>query len=114
MPGRALLDTTIVIAYRAAEQSVVDRVESLDAAYVSAVTVGELAFGAHKSARPARQMEWLEDFTRSVAILPCDAGTAYQYGMIRDALRRKGRPIPENDLWISAIALQHSLPLATR
>jgi len=34
--------------------------------------------------------------------------------MVRDRLRLKGRPIPENDIWIAAVALQHGLPLATR
>lgn len=47
-------------------------------------------------------------------VLPCDEGTAYQYGVIRNALRTQGRPIPENDLWIAALAGQHDLVLATR
>ncbi len=40
--------------------------------------------------------------------------TSKYYGTIKAALRKKGRPIPENDIWISALALQHNLTLATR
>ena len=47
-------------------------------------------------------------------MLSCDAVTAWIYGEVRDRLRLKGRPIPENDLWIAAIAIQHDLALATR
>jgi len=47
-------------------------------------------------------------------ILPCDAETAFWYGIVKDGLRRTGQPIPENDIWIAAIALQHGLTLATR
>ena len=49
-----------------------------------------------------------------MTILVCDTETARQYGRIKVELRRKGRPIPENDMWIAAVALQHGLTLATR
>ena len=47
-------------------------------------------------------------------VLGCDAHTARHYGQIKDDLRRKGQPIPENDIWIAAIALRHGLTLVTR
>jgi tRNA(fMet)-specific endonuclease VapC len=50
----------------------------------------------------------------SVIVLGCELETARRYGEIKNALRLKGRPIPENDMWIAAIALQHGLQLATR
>ena len=43
-----------------------------------------------------------------------DAATARVYGYARDTLRRKGRPIPDNDVWIAAVALQHDLVSASR
>jgi len=46
--------------------------------------------------------------------LRCDLRTAHQYGIVKELLRRKGRPIPENDVWIAATALLHGLPLVTR
>ena len=46
--------------------------------------------------------------------LDCDKQTAARYGSIKTELRKKGKPIPDNDIWIAASALQHSLLLATR
>ena len=48
------------------------------------------------------------------AVLACDAATAATYGEIKATLRAKGSPIPENDLWIAALAQQHDLTLASR
>jgi tRNA(fMet)-specific endonuclease VapC len=47
-------------------------------------------------------------------VLPLNADTAKRYGEIKNLLRTKGRPIPENDLWIAAIAQQYDLTLVTR
>lgn len=47
-------------------------------------------------------------------MLGCDTDTARRYGDIKHGLRVKGSPLPENDIWIAAIALQHNLTLATR
>ena len=48
------------------------------------------------------------------AVLACDAETAQHYGQIKNRLRAKGRPLPENDIWIAALALQHGLILVSR
>jgi tRNA(fMet)-specific endonuclease VapC len=56
----------------------------------------------------------IEEFASSASVLSCDGETARHYGQIKDRLRLKGRPIPENDNWIAASAMQHGLPLATR
>jgi tRNA(fMet)-specific endonuclease VapC len=50
----------------------------------------------------------------SKALRSVDAITAQHYGRIRNDLRAIGRPVPENDLWIAAIARQHGLTLVTR
>ncbi|GAA6622656.1 PIN domain-containing protein [Scytonema sp. NUACC26] len=44
----------------------------------------------------------------------CDLVTATQYGQIRNLLRQKGRPIPDNDIWIAAVAIQYQLTLISR
>jgi tRNA(fMet)-specific endonuclease VapC len=114
MPGKALLDTNIVIAYRAGEHSVVDSIDDLDETFVPVPTAGELFFGALKSGRQERNLAWLDSFLATVKVLTCDEVTARVYGHIRNRLRLLGKPIPENDVWIAAIAHQHGLPLATR
>ncbi len=47
-------------------------------------------------------------------MLVCDEETARFYGVVKHSLLRKGRPIPENDMWIAASAWQHGLTVATR
>ena len=47
-------------------------------------------------------------------MLGCNTDTARRYGEIKNALRMRGRPLPENDIWIAAIVLQHDLTLVTR
>ncbi len=76
--------------------------------------LGELYYGARKSGRPARNLSKIDEFAASVAVLACDAVTAQHYGQIKDRLRTMGRPIPDNDIWIAAVAMQYGLPLATR
>jgi tRNA(fMet)-specific endonuclease VapC len=56
----------------------------------------------------------IEEFAAITTVLSCDTQTARYYGQIKNMLRAKGRPVPENDLWIAAIARQHSLTLVTR
>ena len=46
--------------------------------------------------------------------MPCNEETSRRYGEVKDGSRRKGLPIPENDIWISATAFQHDLVLFTR
>ena len=55
----------------------------------------------------------VDAFASANAILDCDTDTARQYGSIKQSLRSKGRPIPDNDIWIAATALQHDLTLVT-
>jgi tRNA(fMet)-specific endonuclease VapC len=113
MAGDVLLDTNIVIAFFASETAVCQRVAESEIILTSTV-LGELYFGARRSGHTARNLARLDEFSASVAILPCDSATSRYYGEIKDHLRAKGRPIPDNDIWIAAVALQYGLPLATR
>jgi tRNA(fMet)-specific endonuclease VapC len=114
MSGNYLLDTNIIIALFKAEPSVQAHLRQAGEVFVSSIALGELNFGAQKSERARENLARIEEFAESNTILDCDAGTARVYGQIKNALRLKGRPLPENDIWIAAIALQHDLTLATR
>ena len=76
--------------------------------------MGELYYGAHKSRRKAENLAHIADFVAHNVVLSCDAETARNYGELKDSLRQQGRPIPENDLWIAALAIQHKLILVSR
>ena len=78
------------------------------------IVVGELLFGARKSERVLGNLARIDEFVSNLVVLGCDIETARRYGEIKSALRAKGNPIPENDVWIAAIALQHDLTLVTR
>ena len=113
MAGRTLLDTTAVIALFAADKTVCERIAQTDV-LVSSTVLGALYYGALKSARSAANLARIEEFAAAAGVVACDGVTARHYAQIKDRLRSKGRPIPENDIWIAAIAMQHRLPLATR
>jgi tRNA(fMet)-specific endonuclease VapC len=114
MSGRYLLDTNIVIALWANDATVRQQLAGADEVFVSIIVLGELYYGARKSAWSATNIARIDDFTARSSILVCDLTTAQRYGESKNALRAKGRPIPENDLWLAAVALQYSLTLATR
>ena len=113
MPGRVLLDSNVIIAFFSGEKAISQQLMAAEV-FVSSTVSGELYYGARKSAHAATNLARIEQFADSVPVLSCDAATARQYGQIKDVLRSKGRPIPENDLWIAATAIQYGLPLATR
>jgi tRNA(fMet)-specific endonuclease VapC len=112
--GRRLLDTNIVIALLAEDPAVLHYLQEVDEVFVPCIVLGELYFGAGKSSRVERNTARIDQVAIESAILGCDAETARLYGQIKAALRTKGQPIPENDIWISAIAHQHGLTLVTR
>ncbi len=73
------------------------------------VAFGELYFGAAKSRRRDQNAARIEQFVEGQRILFIDSAVARQYGTLKNDLRGKGRPIPENDIWIAAIALERRL-----
>lgn len=114
MNGNFLLDTNILIAIFAEEPAVLARLATAESVFVPAIAMGELYYGARKSARVDTNLSRIDEFAAEAAILACDAITARHYGRIKNALRAKGHPIPENDLWIAAIAAQHGLTVVSR
>jgi tRNA(fMet)-specific endonuclease VapC len=112
--GRFLLDTNIVIAILEGDDAVLSNLDLASDVFISAVVIGELFFGAGKSGRPAENRARVERFAEGRSILPCDLNVARAYGRVRQRLGEKGRPIPENDVWIAATAMCHELALVTR
>ncbi len=113
MAGKVLLDTNIVIALFSRDKAVSLQVSS-SKILLPSIVLGELYYGARKSGQMASNLARISEFAGSVAVLNCDAVTAQHFGQIKDRLRSKGRPIPDNDVWIAAVAQQYGLPLATR
>ena len=114
MPGRALLDTSAAAAFLRGDQLLADRVARLDEVFTSVVAVGELLYGARHSSNPDANLDRVASFVSAIVVLPCDDATAAVYARVKQGLRAKGRPIPDNDLWIASTAIQHELALVDR
>ena len=114
MSGRYLLDTNIIIALFANDTTVKENLAKAGETFVPSIAIGELYYGARKSARAQENLARIDEFAASSVVLGCNTDTARRYGEIKNALRMKGRPLPENDIWIAAIVLQHDLTLVTR
>lgn len=114
MSGRYLLDTSIVIALFAAEPDVQDQLARAEEVFIPSIVLGELYYGARKSTRVEENINRIDGFAARSAVLSCNTETARRYGELKDKLRRRGHPIPENDIWIAAIALQNDLTLVAR
>jgi len=113
MAGDVLLDTNIVIAFFAKDAGVLARIVQVNF-LIPSIVLGELHAGAQKSVRAAENLARINAAIPNSIILNCDYQTAHVYGVVKQALRVKGRPIPENDIWIAAIAQQYGLFLITR
>jgi len=114
MSGRVLLDTNIVIALFADEAIIKDNLAQTSEVFIPSIVIGELYYGARRSGRIEANLARVDELVAGSTILVCDAETARQYGEVKNRLRLKGRPLPENDVWITALALQHNLILVTR
>jgi tRNA(fMet)-specific endonuclease VapC len=114
MNGRFLLDTNVVIDLLVDRDHLAERVAAADEVLLPVVALGELYYGARKSARSAENVGRVDEFAARNSVLECDVGTARLYGEIKSALRARGTPIPENDLWVAALARQYDLVLVTR
>jgi tRNA(fMet)-specific endonuclease VapC len=80
---------------------------------ISAVTEGELRFGAARLPHAVRLHSLIEDFLLRVAILPWDSDAARQYGLLRAVLEREGQPMGNLDVMIAAHALAVGTVLVT-
>ena len=114
MNGRYLLDTNIIIALFAKDPQIHDRIANAEEVFVPCIAVGELYFGACKSIKTKENLARIDEFALNNIVLPCDTGIAKKYGDIKNSLKEKGLPIPENDIWIAAIAQQYALTLITK
>lgn len=112
--GRFLLDTNIAIGLLGGDEMVLANLERAPEVFLPAVVLGELFFGAAKSSRPAENTARVEEFAAGRAIVVSDLDVAREYGVPKRRLKGKGRPLPENDIWIAAAARRHGMTLATR
>lgn len=109
-----ILDTNALSAAADLEPQAMQIVAQADRLYVPVIVLGEFRYGIAQSRHRATYESWLKEWTESVSVLDIDTETSFSYASIALELRKKGRPIPTNDLWIAALCRQHSLPVLSR
>lgn len=84
------------------------RLEEADTVYVPATVLGELYAGFEMGSRPADNIAELREFLDQPAVFVAETGesVAERYGKLVQQLRAQGTPIPTNDIWIAAAALE--------
>jgi len=113
---RLLIDTNRYSDMDEGDPEVVKRFESASELWLPLIVLGELFAGFGLGDRNNLNEKQLHDFMErlSVGLLFPDETTARHYGEVFRILRGQGTPIPTNDMWIAAQALQHGLTLDTR
>ena len=114
MDGERILDTNATIAYMLGNTSLRELVAEGARLLLSTIVLGELYYGAYNSTRVNKNLANIESLIERSTLVVSDAATANVYGQIKHHLRSKGRPIPENDLWLAAIAKRFGFVLVSR
>lgn len=114
MNGNFLLDTNIVIALFDSDEAIIANIKIANQIILPSVVIGELYYGAFNSSKKLENIEKINQFRMDANVINCDSLTGFYYGKIKSELKVKGNPIPENDIWIAALALQHNLILVSR
>lgn len=109
-----LLDTNIIIGLFSNDHAIVEKISTSKEIFIPVIVIGELYFGATQSIKKEENKNRIKALIENSNVLNCTSTTGNIYGTIKAALKSKGNPIPENDIWIAAIAKEHNLALATR
>jgi tRNA(fMet)-specific endonuclease VapC len=109
-----ILDTNAVSALLVGDPALGEVLAADQRHQLPVIVIGEYRYGLLNSRYRAHLQQLLDTLVLESDVLPVDETTAEEYARVRDELRRKGRPIPENDLWIAALARQHGRPVVSR
>lgn len=109
-----ILDTNALSAAADREPAALEVVARAGRLAVPVIVLGEYRLGIAQSRRRADYENWLREWVAAVTVLDIDEETTHHYAAIGLELKRIGKPIPANDLWIAALCRQHALPLLSR
>lgn len=109
-----ILDTNAVSALFAGDVALEALLAAEPLHHLPVIVIGEYRFGIGRSARGAELDALLEQLVGESIVLAVDLQTTFHYAIVRENLRRAGRPIPENDVWIAALARQYQQRIVSR
>ena len=112
---RMMLDTSAYSAFMRGHADVKLALQRAEEIFLNPIILGELYAGFKRGTRAKKNVQELRLFLSSprVSVVDLDEDTAERYAVILDSLWRAGSPIPTNDIWIAASAMQHGLRLLT-
>lgn len=106
-----ILDTNAVSAWWEGSPAIETLLRQADAVFFPVPVVAEFLFGILKSRHRKLMTQWLDRSLDLCGFLSADLTTARHVASLRLVLQQAGTPIPANDVWIAAIALQFRLPI---
>lgn len=109
-----ILDTNALSAAADNDPAVVSLLARAEQMALPVVVLGEYRHGIALSRNRRSYEDWLEKLIDDCLLLEINEPTSRYYAEICVELKRIGRPIPTNDIWIAALCRQHSLPLLSR
>lgn len=109
-----ILDTNALSAAADDHPTIVAALSEAEELALPVVVLGEYRYGISQSRHQARYKRWLDELIADCTVLDINEGTTHHYAAIHLELRKAGRPIPTNDLWIAALCRQHSLSILSR
>lgn len=109
-----IVDTNALSAAADDDPAVVAVLARADQMAVPVIVLGEYRHGIALSRNRASYEKWLSALLHDCLVLDVTEPTTHHYAEITLELKRKGKPIPTNDLWIAALCRQHALPLLSR
>ena len=113
--NRVLLDTSAYSALLRGDARIQRCVQEADELFVNPIVLGELKAGFARGRHRKKNERELASFLASsrVSVIPLDEETSERYAVILVSLRSAGTPIPTNDVWIAASAMQYGLQVVT-
>jgi len=109
-----IVDTNALSAAADNDPAVIAILARAEQMAIPVIVLGEYRHGIAQSRNRATYEDWLKDLLRDCFVLDISEPTTHHYADITIDLKRKGKPIPTNDLWIAALCRQHALPLLSR
>ncbi len=109
-----ILDTNALSAFVDGDPLIGAALAGTQRPAIPVIVLGEFRYGVAGSRHRRAYERWLESHLTQFEILDVTADTAVSYAEARTALKRRGTPIPANDLWIAALGLEHHLPILSK
>ena len=109
-----LLDTNVIIDFFRGKSTLVGKINNGLAPTISSVVLGELYYGAYLAFGNKKHIIEVEEFLEICSVLEINTETSKIFGKNKSQLSKTGKPIAENDIWISASAIQHDTILSTK